>query len=121
MKLVNLTGRPFSLYDAAGDLVRVEPDPRYVGLVAVGDHHTVEDGAGHTFSLNVRRIRGLKGMPEPEEGVLYVVPVEVAMAVQEDRQDVAYLAEDVDVQALNGDRHRISHLRRTIRAPVMTS
>ena len=121
MKLVNLTGRSFSLYDVEGDLICIEPDPRYVGLVAIGDHHMVADGAGHTFSLNVRRIRGLKGMPEPEEGVLYVVPVEVAMAVQEERQDVAYLAEDADVQSVNGGRHRISHLRRTVRAPVMTS
>lgn len=120
MKLVNLTGRPFSLYDVEGDLVRIEPDARFVGIVAVGDHHTVADDAGHTFSLNVRRIRGLKGMPEPEPGVLYVVPVEVAMALQEEREDVAYLAEEANVQSASGERHRISHLRRTVRAPVIT-
>lgn len=114
MKLINLTGRPFSLHDRNGVLVEFAADPRYVGLVAVGDHQAVEDDAGHTFSLTTRRIRGIKGMPEPDAGTIYVVPVEVAMALQEDRDDVAYLAEDSD-----GTRHTVSHLRRTVRARTM--
>ncbi len=116
MKLINLTGTRFSLYDSQGELVDIEPDARYVGLMAVGDHQSFEDASGHTFSLNVRRIRGIKGMPAPEDGAIYVVPLEVAMALQEDRDDVFYLAEDADVRSADGTRHRISHLRRTVRA-----
>lgn len=121
MKVTNLTGRPFSLYDTRGTLVEIAPDPRYVGLVAVGDHQSVEDESGHIFSLNVRRIRGVKGMPDPEAGTLYVVPVEVAMALQEDRDDVVYLAEDADVSTVDGTRQRISHLRRTLRVHPIES
>lgn len=116
MKLINLTGRSFSIYNTQGEPVDFTPDPRYVGLVAVGEHRVVEDGAGHEFSLNVRRVRGVKGMPEPEEGVILVVPIEIAMALQEDRDDIAYLAEDADIRTADGARRRISHLRRTVRA-----
>lgn len=119
MKLINLTGQAFSLYDRTGELVEFAADPRYVGLVAVGDHQAVEDESGHTFSLTIRRIRGIKGMPEPDAGTLYVVPTEVAMTLQEDRDDVAYLAEDSDVRSSDGKRHRISHLRRTVRAKII--
>ena len=115
MKLTNLTGRAFSLYDTDGVLVEIPPDARYVGLVAVGDHSTIEDESGRAFSLNVRRIRGIKGMPEPEAGTVYVVPIEVAMVLQEDRDDVVYLAEDSEVRSVDGSRHQISHLRRTLR------
>ncbi len=115
MKLINLTGRSFSIFDTQGDPVDFAPDPRYVGLVAIGEHRSVKDDTGHEFSLNVRRVRGVKGMPDPENGVMYVVPVEVAMALQEDRDDVAYLAEEADVRVAGGSRRRISHLRRTLR------
>lgn len=117
MKLINLTGRPFSLHDTEGKLIEIAPDPRYVGLVAVGDHRTVKEESGHTFSFNVRRIRGVKGMPAPDdEDAIYVVPMEVAMALQEERDDVVYLAEDSEVRSVDGTPQRISHLRRTVRA-----
>lgn len=119
MKLINLTGRAFFLHDRSEVLVEFAADPRYVGLVAVGDHQAVEDDSGHTFSLTTRRIRGIKGMPEPETSTIYVVPVEVAMALQEDRDDIVYLAEDADVRSSDGTRHPVSHLRRTVRARTM--
>lgn len=116
MKIVNLTGSAFSLHDTRGELVTIDADPRYVGLVAVGDHQTIENEGGHAFSLNVRRVRGVKGMPDPVEDTIYVVPIEVAMALQDQRDDVFYLAEDAEVRTTNGCRHRISHLRRTVLA-----
>ncbi len=114
MKLVNLTGRPFALYDADGEPVDLMPDPRYVGLVSIGDHQSIRDDDGRVFSLNVRRVREVKGLPDPEDGTLYVVPVEVAMALRDSREDVVYLAEDAEVRSSDGRTRRISHLRRTL-------
>lgn len=114
MKLVNLTGETFVLHDADGDTVDLLPDPRYVALVSIGEHFSFQDERGRTFSLNVRRVNGVKGLPEPEEGTLYVVPIEVAMAVKDARKDVVYLAEDAEVRSSDGRIRRISHLRRTI-------
>lgn len=114
MRLVNLTGQPCALYDADGECVDLMPDPRYVGLVSIAEHRSIEDESGRMFSLNVRRVSGVKGLPDPEEGTLYVVPVEIAMAVRDTREDIAYLAEDAEVRTPDGRTRRISHLRRTI-------
>lgn len=114
MKLVNLTKHVIMLYDTAGNLVEVAPDARYLGVVAVGEHLAVEDGAGHTFSLNERRVTEVKGMPEPESDLLYVVPIEVAMALQEHRTDVAFPAEEAEVRDAKGRLRRVTHLRRVL-------
>lgn len=114
MKVVNLTGHPFALYDAEGELVDVPPDPRYVGLVSIGDHRTVRDENGRAFSLNVRRIQDVKGLPEAVEGTIYVVPIEVAMALRDSREDVVYLAEEAEVRSSDGQTRRVSHLRKTV-------
>ncbi len=117
MRLVNLTKRPLRLHDTDGNVVELAPDPRHVGLVSVGDHGTIDDADGHRFSLNVQRVRGVKGLPEPEKDTMYVVPIEVAMAIQHKREDVAYAAEDADVRLANGESRRISHLRRLVPVP----
>ncbi len=114
MKLVNLTKRPLMLYDTHGDLVELAPDARHLGVVAVGEHRAVEDGAGRTFSLNERRVTEIKGMPEAEDGTLYIVPVEVAMALQERRADVAFPAEEAEVPDAGGRLRRVTHLRRVL-------
>lgn len=114
MRIVNLTGKSFALYAADGELVDVAPDARYVGLVSIGDHRTIHDENGRSFSLNVRRIRDVKGLPDPAEGSLYVVPIEVAMALGESREDVVYLAEEEEVRSADGRTRRVSHLRRTV-------
>lgn len=114
MNLVNLTGHPFALYDADGELVDVSPDPRYVGLVSIGDHRTIHDENGRAFSLNVRRIRDVKGLPDPAEGTIYVVTIEVAMALRDSREDVVYLAEEAEVRSSDGQTRRVSHLRKTV-------
>lgn len=113
MKLVNLTKRPLRLYDTRGELVEIPPDPRHVGVVALGEHQTVENGT-HTFSLNVRHVKDLKGMPAPEEDTLYIVPVEVAMALQEVRKDIAFPAEEAKVRDGTGRLQRVTHLRRIV-------
>lgn len=85
-------------------------------MEALGDHRTVEDGEGHAFSLNERRVTDVKKMPEPEEGTLYVVPPEVAMALQQHRQDVAFPAGEAQVRDAEGRLRRVTHLRRVVRA-----
>lgn len=119
MKLVNLTKQPLRLYDAEGELVEIPPDPRHVGVVALGEHRRVKDEAGHVFSVNVRRVQDIKLMPEPEEDTLYIVPVEVAMVLQERREDIVFPAEESHVRGEEGTLHRVTHLRRVIsRLPV---
>lgn len=114
MKLVNLTKRSLTLYDTQGELVEVPPDPRHIGVKALGEHQTIEDESGHIFSLNVRRVQEIKKMPEPEEGTLYVVPAEVAMALQAHREDVAFPAGEAQVRDGEGQLQRITHLRRVL-------
>lgn len=114
MRLVNLTKQSLRLHDTSGAPVEIPPDARHVGLVSVGDHRTIDDGDGHTFSLTVQRVRGVKGMPEPEDGTLYIVPIEIAVALPPERDDVAYIAEDASVRMGDGEARRISHLRRLV-------
>lgn len=114
MPVVNLTKRPLHLVDADGQPAEVAPDARHVGLVSVGDVEHVEGGAGRRFALSVRRVTALKGMPEPEPGVLYVVEPEVAMALAGGRDDVAFVAETSDHPAPSGGTVRASVLRRIV-------
>lgn len=114
MRLVNLTKKPCLLYDTDGVLVELPPDPRHIGLVAVSDHRTIRHENGSVFSLNVRTVTDIKGMPEPEDGTLYLVPVEVAMVLQETREDVVFPAEEAQVRSAEGHLQRITHLRRLV-------
>ncbi len=114
MKLINLTKRTLTLYDTDGTLVEVPPDARHLGMVALGEHRTARDEAGRTFSLNVQTVTEIKGMPEPEDDVLYIVPVELAMVVQQHRDDVAFPAEEAQVRDANGQPRRVTHLRRIV-------
>ncbi|HMB91175.1 MAG TPA: hypothetical protein VKP65_10035 [Rhodothermales bacterium] len=114
MPLVNLTKEPIRLHDTAGAFVEIPPDPRHLGVVAVGDHRSVTDGNGHAFSLNVRTIKEIKGMPEPEADTVYIVPVEVAMALQAVREDVVFPADEAHVRNTEGQLQRITHLRRIV-------
>ena len=113
MPVVNLTKRPLRLLAADGGSAEVAPDARHVGLVSVGDVEHVEDG-GRRFALSVRRVTGLKGMPEPEPDTLYVVEPEVAMALAGGRDDVAFVAETTDHPAPSGGIVRASILRRIV-------
>lgn len=114
MELVNLTKRPLTLRTTDGEAVEIPPDPRHIGLAAMGEHRMVEDSAGRAFSLNIRRVRGVQAMPEPEEDTFFIVPVEVAMVLQERRDDVAFPGEDVHVRDRDGQVHRVTHLRRVL-------
>jgi hypothetical protein len=93
MNLINLTRETIALQDRDGRVVEIPPDPRYVGSVSIGDHLYVEDEEGRAFPLNVQVVAEVKGMPEPREGTFYIVPVELAMALQDTRDDVAFAAE----------------------------
>lgn len=114
MKLVNFTKEVLYVYDVGGTLVELPPDPRHVGLVSVGEHRKVEDEEGHQFSLNIRRVTEIKGLPKPNGEVLYIVPIEVAMAVQSLRDDVVYSTEVSQVRDAEGELKRITHLRRIV-------
>ena len=114
MRLVNLTKYPLTLCDTNGEAIEIPSDPRHVAIAGMGEHRAVDDGDGHTFSLNVRHVREVKGMPEPEEGTLFIVPVEVAMVLQEQREDVAFPAEEAAVRDGDGRLRRVTHLRRVV-------
>lgn len=116
MPVVNLTKRALTLLDADGEAVEVPPDARHVGLVSVGEVEHVEDEAGRRFALSVRRVTGLKGMPEPEPGALYVVEPEVAMGLAGSRDDVAFVAEESRRPISSGGTVRVSVLRRVVPA-----
>lgn len=114
MKLVNLTKQPLVLHDTRGERVELAPDPRHLGVVALGEHRSVEDEDGHVLSVNVRHIREIKGMPDPDPESLYIVPVEVAMVLQAQRDDVLFPAEDAQVPGTSGRPQRVTHLRRVV-------
>lgn len=113
-RLVNLTKHPLTLYDVQGRPVTLPPDPRHVGPVGIGEHRTAEDEAGHVYSVNELQVRAVKGMPEPEAGTVFIVPVEVAMALQERRDDVVFAAENARVRDADGRMQHVSHLRRML-------
>ena len=115
MPVVNLTKRTLRLLDARGGAAEITSDARHVGLVSVGDLEHVEDD-GRRFALSVRRVTALKGMPEPEPGVLYVIEPEVAMALMGARDDVAFVADEADHPVPTGGTVRVSVLRRIVPA-----
>jgi hypothetical protein len=114
MKLINLTKHTVMLYDTRGEAVEIMPDARHLGVVAIGEHRSVTDESGHSFSVNVRYIKEVKGLPEPEPDTMYIVPTEVAMALQERRDDLVFAAEDAQVRNNEGGLQRVTHLRRVI-------
>ncbi|MEZ4697677.1 MAG: hypothetical protein R2832_14785 [Rhodothermales bacterium] len=114
MKVVNLTKRPLVVYDVHGSPVELLPDPRHIGIVAVGDHQTIRDENGAALSINVRRVSEIKGMPEPDGNTLFVVPVEVAMVLQQSRDDIVFPSEPEVVAGPNGSPRSITHLRRIV-------
>lgn len=113
MPLVNLTKHPLALYDTNGALVEIPADARHLGVVALGDHGVVASD-GRAFSVNTRTVTEVKGMPEPEAGTVFVVPVEVAMVLQADRADVVFPAEEATVATADGPSQRVTHLRRVV-------
>lgn len=113
-KLVNLTKRTLRLHDTSGRPLELPPDPRHIGIVAVGEHHGVEVEAGRTLSINVRHVHEIKGMPDPEPGSWYIVPAEVAMALQGRREDVLFPADDEHVAGEDGRQRPVTHLRRVV-------
>jgi hypothetical protein len=112
MPLVNLTTRTLHLHTTDGAVLDLAPDPRYVGLAATSDHRTVTHDE-HEVSLTVRRADGVKSLPDPEPDTIFVVPVEVAWAIGDARDDVAYPAETSTVND-GGETVRVSHLRRLV-------
>ncbi len=114
MKLINLTKHALNLHDTSGNAVEIPADARHLGVVALGDHRTVQNESGHAFSVNERHVTEIKGMPEPEDDTLLIVPVEVAMVLQQHRNDVVFAAEDEDVPGPDGRPQRITHLRRVV-------
>jgi hypothetical protein len=112
MPLVNLTSHPLHLHTVAGESLTIPPDPRYVGLAATSDHRVVSHD-DHDISLTVRRADGVKGLPDPAPDTLYVVPVEVAWALGDTRDDVAYPAETSEIRD-DDEMVPVTHLRRLV-------
>ena len=114
MRVVNLTKQRLTLYDSTGRFVELPPDPRHISIAGVSEHRMVSDDRGNTFSLNEQRVREIKGMPSPEEDTLFIVPPEIAMALQAIREDVAFPAEEEIVRHADGTTRHVIHLRRIL-------
>ncbi|MCX6782278.1 MAG: hypothetical protein NTW66_04145 [Candidatus Magasanikbacteria bacterium] len=81
MKVVNLTphvvnlcdesGAVFASVPSSGQLARVKTLPKVVGQVEV---------AGRTMPVRVSEYGPLEGLPDPVDGVLYVVSLQTATA-----------------------------------------
>lgn len=89
--LVNLTHHPVVIQTAAGPIVQLPPSGRVARCVTVPDRvlGTLRIG-DHSVPLVVNDVTSaVNGLPEPEEGVLFVVSRLVALAVPQ-RRDMVF-------------------------------
>ena len=114
MRLVNLTKDPLVLVDTSGTIVELPPDPRHIGIVGLSEHRVAGDDGGREFTLNIQYVKEIKGMPPPEDGTLFIVPVEVAMVLQERRDDIAFASEFSYARDADGSLRLVSRLKRVI-------
>lgn len=114
MKLVNLTKDVCRLYTLEGELIEIQPEAKHIGIVGIGEHQKVSSEEGYEISLNVQYVSEIKGMPPPEEGVMYIVPPEIAIALLGARDDIVIVAENASLNSLKGEVQRTTHLRRII-------
>lgn len=74
MPIINLTNVTVRLADEDGDVYQTfEPDDRQIRLKTQGEEHEV-DGV----PIEITRVTGTEGAPEPEDGTFYIVPQPVA-------------------------------------------
>lgn len=91
MKVVNLTPHPINFITDVGTLViptsgtvaRVSEEKKVIGTV---------EADGFIVPVNRKKYGDVEGLPDPEEGTIYVVSLKVAEAVP-DRPDV-YIVDD---------------------------
>lgn len=79
MKLVNLTGQTLRLADGSGSVVSTLPPDELSASVMVFED-TIAEVSG--FPIIQVTFRHLRGLPEPSEGCLYVVPMTVKEAAK---------------------------------------
>lgn len=95
-RLVNLTPHPVVLVGPGGQRWTVEPDPRGPARCAVGRVRLRSlwvDGAPFLIPVNATVMGDVYGLPEPEDGVVYIVARPVAENVRGLRPDVLTLDE----------------------------
>lgn len=104
MQFINLTPHEIRVYDDSGSSVvkRIEPS----GVVArVVPSQTVVDEVDG-IKLVKTAFSGIEGLPEPREGVLYIVSTLTLIALQDIREDVIAAPDtgtDSVVRDSNGD------------------
>jgi len=79
MKLVNLTPHPLSLSTASGSIIKLPKSVNPARLAVT--RHRLEDvtlNTGETLEVNISQLGEIENLPEPQEGVVYVVSALVA-------------------------------------------
>lgn len=113
VEVINLTREPLELVDGAGRPITIPPDPRHLGIVSIGEHRAVRIAPDRALPLNVQFVSEVKGLPDPSGNTIFVVPVEIAMALQQRREDVYFLSEDAVGTGTTGS-HPVRRLRRIV-------
>lgn len=112
MEIINLTKKTLVLLDAADRVVEIRPDARHVGIVATTERAYAAFDSDRRIPLSVQQVSGVNAMPAPVEETIYVVPSEVAMALQSVREDVYFPAEVQRVRDADGVLRDVTPLRR---------
>ena len=104
MPIVNLTDLTIRLKDEAGNVYKTfEPAERSITIHARGQEHDV-DGV----LVNVTVVTGVDGLPEPAEGMFYIVPQPVAYT--HNRAD--FVTPDTGPTATLDEQQRVYAVRR---------
>lgn len=108
MQLVNLTSNTVTVFNEDGSEVLFElpTDPPAIGAEFIPEFsEPVEDGeSGNIVPVARHRFRLYSELPEPEEGVVYIVGYAVLQAVGEERPDCVApdTGRDSAVRGVNG-------------------
>ncbi len=85
MRLINLTPHEITLVGSEGEVIASLPPSGQVArckeVTEVVDHLTIN---GKQFPVIVKRLGEVENLPEPQEGVRYVVSLAVAKAAKRD-------------------------------------
>lgn len=94
MKLINLTAHTVRIFNGPEVSLEVEPDKPMARIVEIVEHEKKLDIAGHAIPVATIRYGNTQGLPEPCEGVAYIVS-RITAAACVGRTDVFFPLEEV--------------------------
>lgn len=111
MRLINLTPHEVTIALPDGRMITIPPSGRVARVSTVQEIiGTVETPDGYAIPVVETRFGEIDGLPEPEDGTIYIVSSLVAQAVAGRREDV--MAPDTGPTALRDGDGRILAVRR---------